>query len=335
MYFLGIGVITVILYKFYFRDKRDFKKVFAILTFSVLINNLIGWYEVISKNYIFLTAFNANYYSSISQRIPISMMGNPNDFALLTIFGLSISIPLIKLSINRIYLLLSYLFLTSNIILLFLTYSRSSLLGAIVIGLFYLLANFYKTRTRVFLSFIIAMIVFLIFVFTPLIYTRFIFFLDFDFNANFLNSELIRINLMKNGFHILNLTYGFGTGPGNLEYWISTYSIYPTRGITSMHNWWLEILVTYGLLIFILYLLFYFNLVKNLWKVHSRVIDKFTREFANGLLFFMLAFTISSFGSSSNFNKEWLWVIWGICIAFQGYTHRIIYAISSRIEVIT
>ena len=141
--------------------------------------------------------------------------------------------------------------------------------------------------------------------------------LNFNFTAG-KGSDSERMNLIKNGFSFLISTFGFGTGAGNVEYWMINYGIYDTAGTANMHNWWMEILTGYGVIIFALYLVFYFRLLRSMYRRYMKSTDKREKAISLGIMCCMAGFVLGSTSSSTNINKEWLWVFWAVCIAYQG-----------------
>jgi teichuronic acid biosynthesis protein TuaE len=95
-------------------------------------------------------------------------------------------------------------------------------------------------------------------------------------------------------------------------------SIYDTQGIVNMHNWWMEILVGYGIIVFIMYIIFFCKLLIHLIKKYKLSRNRIDYSVSLGMIFSMTGFIIGSTSSSSNLNSEWLWVFWAIVIAYQG-----------------
>ena len=145
--------------------------------------------------------------------------------------------------------------------------------------------------------------------------------LTFDLTAQG-SSESIRMNLIRNGLFFLISTFGFGVGAGNIEYWMDNRPLFNTSGIVNIHNWWFEILVGYGLIIFILYIVFYGKLLSSFYKRYKYSRDAMDISLSIGMICFMIGYVIGSISSSSNINREWLWVFWGIAIAYQGISHK-------------
>ncbi len=145
--------------------------------------------------------------------------------------------------------------------------------------------------------------------------------LTFDFSAE-TGSIYIRENLYKNALIFLFETFGFGTGTGNLEYWMMNYSTFQTDSVLAVHNWWIEILSTYGVLTFLLYVIFYYKLVKDLIINIVKSKNEVITSISIGLLCIMSSFTINSLSSSTLISSEWMWVFWAIIISFQGLTYE-------------
>ena len=131
----------------------------------------------------------------------------------------------------------------------------------------------------------------------------------------FNSGDLIRINLIKNGFVFLKDSFGFGVGAGNIPYYLENYSRFEIGTIFSLHNWWLDILITYGVGLFILYLVYYGKLVVILYKMKNTSND-FVRYTSISFISILSSYLIGSTSSSSNFPIMWIWVFFAIMISF-------------------
>lgn len=324
IYFILAGVICIILFSIFFKEKKHFWASFNIMQLMIMMHNLIGWYEIITRDYRFMSNDNIAFYAYATERIPVSMLGNPNDFATLTLFGVFIAYICFNINRSMVAKSISSGLIVSNIMLTLFTGSRANIIGLLLALILFLVLN-KKSRSalKICLSILIFMIIVTI---KPELLQYLILSINeafnFNFNTKYLNSEGTRLNLIKNGFYFLTSTYGFGTGAGNIEYWMQYRAIYPTRFVTNIHNWWMEILSGYGIIIFILYIKFYLRLFRDILKIYNRTDNTFDRTIALGILACMAGFTIASVSSSSNIAKEWLWVFWAIAIAFQGYASR-------------
>lgn len=317
IYFLSIGVLCILIYSMTFKTDKEILKSLEIMSLMILFHNLIGWYEILTGNYLFLTNSEAYY---VQYKLPTSMFGNTNDFA--TFMLISIWILIICIINCRFKLIkIGYSIITvSSIILLIMTTSRANLLGLILSVLVFLYLSMKKNRGRK-TAISILIIIFLVILIMPNLLNNLI--LMFNNHMQFglsddSGSDFIRKNLMKNGIQFLINTFGFGTGAGNIEYWMSNYGKYYTYGVTNIHNWWMEILTGYGILIFTLYVIFYVSIIKSLYKIYKNSKNRIEVYISLCFICSMSGFIIGSISSSSNISREWLWVFWALIISFQG-----------------
>lgn len=131
-----------------------------------------------------------------------------------------------------------------------------------------------------------------------------------------LNSIGIRINLIYNGLFFLSKNPVLGIGTGNMEYYMQNSALFNTKNVYNMHNYWMEILVDYGLVIFIPFIYFYYRILKLMILEYIKTNEKLKKEILLTFIFFMVAFLIGSISSSNNITKEWLWLLAGIILAF-------------------
>ena len=106
-------------------------------------------------------------------------------------------------------------------------------------------------------------------------------------------------------------------GAGNAQFWLANESIVPNSNILYLHNWFLEILVEYGLIIFILYIIFYYKVFKTSLVIFKKSKNSFDINFSLSVMVFMIGFIIVSFSSHSLVYNEWFWIYWAIIISYQ------------------
>jgi len=129
----------------------------------------------------------------------------------------------------------------------------------------------------------------------------------------------VRINLAKNSLIFLGRTGGFGVGVGNAEYWMSNFPVYNTRGITNAHNWWDELLLDYGVFIFMGYVLFYLSLVAKLYKIYQRLSAGTEKMICEALLVALVGFFLASISSSSIMALKPQWFLLAFALAFLNF----------------
>jgi len=93
----------------------------------------------------------------------------------------------------------------------------------------------------------------------------------YELRSNGALSAGVRLNLVRNGWDFSLDSALLGAGPGSFERLMSEgEGDYPTAGIVNPHSGWTEILVEYGLLIFILIGLFLAKIVTTGWRAFRR-----------------------------------------------------------------
>lgn len=128
-------------------------------------------------------------------------------------------------------------------------------------------------------------------------------------------SASIRAELFFTGLELLKRSYFLGVGPGNFE--ANIYAITYGKGIDGIvnaHNWWMELLVNYGLIGFLIYLLIFFYMLIHLNKIRKsgeRIYSFY------GTYFFIsyIGFIISSASSSSIFYNWYQWLHFALAIS--------------------
>lgn len=322
MFYLNIGLIIFIIFPKYLKNKFDVLLAFRLIFIMALIHNCLGWYEINTGSYLFLETEKIAAYTRVSA--PVTTFGNTNDFATFMLLSVWISYICLNNAKNLILKLIHMFSMISSVLLIISTNSRAILLGLLLSTMAFIVLSMRRKRTRNFLLMILGLVFFIILLNSDIIINIFTSIsnnLSFNFSSQS-GSVFVRINLIKNGLHFLISTFGFGVGAGNIEHWMSNEAIYYTEGIINMHNWWLEILVGYGLLIFVLYLLFYVKLFKSTYNKIKYSRNAVDMSISLGIMCFMAGYAIGSVSSSSNINSEWLWVFWGLAVAYQGISEN-------------
>jgi teichuronic acid biosynthesis protein TuaE len=316
VFFIASGTFIIIVENYYFSSEKKIKTALFVTSIVIAVHNGIAWYEIITRNYHFVDSSRAARHAAAATRVPLSTLHNPNDLALVLVFGIVVAITSLLLSKKKFGKLFLALLALSSFILLIKTGSRGNVLG---LGLGFLfaaavLASKISMKKRILLIFSIIAALVAFEAVTGIIQELW----REYFHSLTFNSESVRINLLKNGLVFVGRTGGFGVGAGNIEYWMEHYAVYGSSAITNMHNWWGELLTAYGVYFTLLYLVFYFRLFLSLFRKYRYSTERDTKVLAMGFMAFQVIFVLGSVSSSSNIIRDWLWVVWGILIAFQG-----------------
>lgn len=282
-----------------------------------MFEHVTGWHLPISR-------FSQGYQPHLAFR-PTAVFVNENNFAAF----LNLSIPFLLSRLrhfagtwSRILLGLG---LISAIYLIFVTGSRINyvvlILSVLVYALF-LTARGSKLRTLAALSAVLISIWLVFGAISPGLY---------KYNVREVknigesldpstpeNSISIRVNLIRNGLWSLVRTRGLGTGVGNFETWMDI-APYSTRGILNPHNWWIELISEFGVVIALGYLAFYLSLIGAAWQQWRKAEDKWVPE---ALCLALAIFPIAAIAPSSALEFYPHWLLLAVAFAGQQYAQK-------------
>lgn len=268
------------------------EKIFKLLLISNIIHNLIALGEYFTEIYIF--NFNTTMVEQArAQRAPLSFFDNTNDLAFYLMFSFVFIYFLMKPR------KLKWILLISNFFLILTSGSRLVLIGLVVGSIFYILFLSYNRLSAWFLRVVISIVVILTLFF--LVNT------SFDDIQNIDISAYIRTNLFMNSFDFLRKSKFIGVGAGNIPYYLENYSNLPVYGIYQVHSWWVDILVTFGIPFFVVYVVKYLKTLAKSIKLSLNFDSPLYK--ANTVL--LISFIIASNSSSVIFPRIWMWILLG------------------------
>ncbi len=120
--------------------------------------------------------------------------------------------------------------------------------------------------------------------------------------------------LVENGLEALSKSYGFGIGAGGTV--ANQENIGPVSGrFTSMHNFWIEVLVEGGVIIGFLISLWYINIIYNLFKVSRSNASSRMKYYSQSLILSMIAFIPAAITASSTIYFFPMWIMFGFSIS--------------------
>ena len=288
--------------------------VYAIVL-GLIIHLIIGFYEITFHQHLFHTG---NYGVKFYGTTPISIFHNPNDYATFVATIIPFVIYQLKKSSSRITRILWAFVGIISIYLLIRTGSRAAFYSLIPAALVisYIICK-RSNINRVY--FITAGVLFIALV---LISSRVQETLLSQIVSNSIDLSLYgdmhRVNLIKNGVEFLKQTYGFGIGAGNMKYWIQNKSIYYVSGLIYFHNWYMELLVTYGIGFFVLYSYFHCKVLKKLVKASVNS-NNSQNNLSTAFLISFVTFSVVCISSSSNSYSEWVWMYYAVIASYCLY----------------
>lgn len=123
-----------------------------------------------------------------------------------------------------------------------------------------------------------------------------------------------RAQLILNGLEALRESYGLGVGAGG-SVTVQERSPNQPGNLTSMHNFWIELLVDGGVAFALLFATWYISLLWRLYRIGARSTDPMLRYIAQALLLGFIGFVFGAIGPSSVIYMLPMWMLVGIALA--------------------
>lgn len=321
IFLLFIGVMLIIFVNVYLQNLLQYLNLYYTWIFMTMILMMVGLWNHLTEQQLSTSTLHMGPPHKLG--IPTSVFVNQNDFATFLAISFYFFVGLLKYRKNNIIRLGSFLALCLLLYILYLTDSRASFLG-LGIGLAaYIFVMVSFRMKKLILFFGTVGFIGVLFIARSKIQS-----LIERFSENptlevlDMNSVDIRINLIKNAFDFITRSFGFGVGPGNGDYYLKYQSIFYTSGIYKLHNWWLEILVNFGVFIFIGYVLVIASIIITLYKGFLKTTDQDEKMIAETLLFAFITFIFASISPSSVSNLFFHWTLLAFGIGFVNYLRK-------------
>lgn len=126
-------------------------------------------------------------------------------------------------------------------------------------------------------------------------------------------STYIRINLIKNALYLASESNYLGIGIDNFPLIVKTNKIVPTFGFTDPHNWWMELLVEQGIIIFTIFIYLFIWMLKFLLKIYLKRTSLSRTSFT--LFQSLIGLAVASNAPSSFFFYMPMWFLIGVSLA--------------------
>jgi teichuronic acid biosynthesis protein TuaE len=325
MFFLISGFVSTLLIFSYLDTSEKIVQAIKLVVFQSMVIGVLAFYEMITGNYFFINEVNIEFYQKnsilvglIGIYIPITLFGNPNNYALFVCVSIIFSILLLRLSVSRVSSFFYFILILFFVLILMAANSRAAILSLIVFFIAHLLYNLsvVKLINKFRIIFYLFIIILLSNFFFGDLFKNLIDLNLIDFSDSSQEGDFIRKNLILNGLYFLYDSYFIGIGAGQVEKYMELYAVYSVLGITNMHNWWLEILTITGLLPFLFYIMVYIRAIIKSYRKSINVIDNKSKIINSVVFCFLISFVVGSIGPSSLLQTEWIWIL--IAIMLKG-----------------
>lgn len=311
LYIYYILICILLMQVFLSCDDIDiYNKVTVSVSIGLIIHIAIGYFEVTTHTYLFNVGSFASYHYG---REAISMFYNPNDYSAFITTMLPFAVYRLIASEGLIKKILYGIITFAIVDMIIITLARSAILALIFATIIVFILFVYKDKLKV-KAFILIFAGVLAVLLIPAVQTWIQNIIINNAIDTSLATDSARINLIKNGLQFVKETFGLGVGAGNLETWFAERAIYPIGKLLYMHNWYVEILATFGVIIFLLYIVTHTTIFWESYKLAKR--EKKLYGIHTAYLISFAIFTITSVASSSNVYSEWVWMYLALMVSY-------------------
>lgn len=328
--FMGVSLIFFVVY--YSEDYRSLYRIGQIWFWVLIVLLGIGLWENLTGHHLEVSSRSFGDMEKI-RYIPTGTFKMINQYAACLALGLPLFLTRLASARNKG----GVIFLSGGALLtLYLigeTQSRVSLLAALleIAAAFFW---FFPRNKKLWLGGILAAVVLATAAFNPSFYRQKAESIQLQFRsayrqiALYKDSGKIRVNLALNGLYFLRDSGGLGVGAGNFnrymeqEPYFSTSSTSHPKPVLFPHNWWIELLSEYGILVFILYCFFFLFILIRVLQIAGRCRDPRQRDLGRflGLGLFGFLLVCMAPGYFIAFRTQWL--LLAMSLAYIGLSRR-------------
>lgn len=318
------GILVIFYVSVIFKQEKNYREFFTIWVVMGFL--LIGIGFINHFLHIHLSISRIIHAYSYQQGIPTSVFVNENDFGSFLGITFFFFLSLMKNGKRLIYQFAGLFGVISSIYLILITESRANYIG-VFLGLVFWFVFLVRRKEKLLISLAGAAVAPLA-IFAQLEKAKALgsmILIQFESllqTKNQKSSVDIRENLLKNAKTFIEDTFGFGVGPGNVEYYMKNFQRYPTFHNYNPHNWWAEIFVQYGFLIFTGYILmfaFLFVSIYRIWKVQVKQRNTLISE---ALVCGMISFVMASISPNSFIALNYNWIFIAFVIAYINFHYK-------------
>lgn len=317
--FLCSGILFTFLFVSFYKESHDYHTLLYVWMLVLALMVGFGLWNHLTLQHLEISRMHqAPMY--IRDR-PTAVFTNENDFA--TYMAISVFIALAFVQHNRslIFKIASLFLLGTTLYLILATSSRANLLAVMFAGAFWFLL-FTGIKQKKYLL----LLGFTGFILVSALSPGMIINLYKEIEGQLLSifafsdtadaSMDIRKNLLKNSALFIADSFGFGIGAGNAETYMETAGIFPTLGTVNIHNWWAELMVHYGVIIFAGYVLIYLWLIVSLYKLYIKSENGKDKLVSQALCTSLIAFSLASISPSSIMTLNFVWILFAISVGY-------------------
>jgi len=303
--YLFVGILIILLPQIFIRNNAIINNLYYLWLVSVTVFTVLGLLNILTgvqlpSSKYFTGSNNLNY-------LPTAVFYNTNDYATFIALVIPLAISYAQYNKSLIKKIFGFILTVLNIFILVETHSRANYV-AFLLWLCFWVIFIVGRKFKLFIIFSIILLGFVLLVSNGLIELNSVFGELRSLNIRN-NSINIRIHIVYNSLEYLKNTFGFGVGPGNIEYFLEHYQYFDINGVFSPHNWWIELPTNYGIFIFFGYITTYIYFYKKLFSIFKENELNEDKRISSFLLGSLVAFPIASLSPSGMIGKNYHWLL--------------------------
>jgi teichuronic acid biosynthesis protein TuaE len=332
IFFLVSGIFFIFLFVTLFNKREDYSALLNTWILVMIFMVAVGYWNYLTKQQLPVSRLSG--MGTYVQHRPTAVFANENDYASYLALSFFFAFAVFHrykpgiLSLKPLFFRLGAGFLVvSAVFQIYVSQSRANLLSLFT-GLLFWFLFFTKLKEKRYLILFGAAGIIAAFIFFPFeiisIYKKVYTQIESAFVPSY-NEEAstdIRINLLKNALIFIAGSLGMGIGAGNIEYYMDNFAKLPTAEIVNIHNWWAEIFVHYGILIFIGYFILYLWLIVNLYKLYRESTNWEDTMITQALSTSLVAFFLASISPSSFMTLNYSWILMAFAVGYINYRFK-------------
>lgn len=321
LFLLTVGILAIIAIFMGTRTMDDWQILVKGVWVMMTLLLLLGFSELLTNHYLFADVGKLDRYGTFASqpltRMPVTIFENQNDYATMLLAYLAVNSILYTRTRHVLFKGIVILASLGAGFQIYMTDSRLSLLMLVVFFAVIFVLRFKIDLRKPHIYTLIGLGVLgicALAIIQPGFLGKFDQLLIID-KTERISGDIARVNMIRLGLGFSAQTFGIGIGAGQSQYWLENFAQLPLNYVFNLHNWWLEVLVNYGIFVFIAYISAYIMSIYRLFQLR-KVEDKQFLGTTNALIAFMLIFIAASLTSANNMLIEWHWVFFGLIFAY-------------------
>lgn len=325
--FMVLNVIIIFFSIYVLQSVNDFWKLIRLWVTIFVLLIPVGIWEFLTGNHLPSSGLNVvDEGYELYKFAPTATFSNQNDYATWISLTFPMLLSLFKFQRSSLKKIALFVVLLSTILVLFFTTSRANYIAVILSAGFWLyFMTGLTAKLKYFIGFLTLTLIGVVAMPSQILDSLSFYIDDLVALTQIGTGEDagvdVREYLIKNALHFSLGSWGFGVGAGNVEYYMDNFPIYPVGDIGNVHNWFIELLANYGVLILSGYIALLIFVFRSLWHYHKQVTDRRERVIIEALICPLVGFPIASISSSSLMAFNPLWIYFGVVLAYINFKH--------------